>query len=234
MRMLWWLPTALIVGLMTLGAGGAYLRMLAPGPGFRMFGLGILIAATSALVMSGAAALATARGWSWRGDAVRGAAVPVGISVLLLLLIATGGSHPIHDVSTDPELAFPPAIMELRPPEDHAAVLATQAQRYPDVVPLVLAELQTAAVFAAALQTAQGMPGWSVTSSDPASGRIDAVAESRIFHFADDVAIVVEPGPDGGSLVQVRSRSRIGESDLGANAARIRAYLAALQDAAGA
>ncbi len=232
MRLLWWLPTAAILGLMALGAGGASLRLLGPGPGFRLFGLGIVIAATSALLLSAAGALASARGSSWRGDAIRGAALPVIISVILLVLIATGGSHPIHNVTTDRSIGFAPEILELRPGEDLVAALEQQAESYPDIAPLELPLLARGEAFQIALQAAHDMPGWVVTASDPKWGRIYATAESRIFHFVDDVSILVEHRTLGGSLVQMRSRSRIGQSDLGANAARIRAYQAAVREAA--
>ena len=232
MRLLWWLPTAAILGLMALGAGGASLRLLGPGPGFRLFGLGIVIAATFALLLSAAGALASARGFSWRGDAIRGAALPVIISVILLVLIATGGSHPIHNVTTDRSIGFPPEIVALRPGEDLAAALEQQVETYPDIAPLELPLLPREEAFQIALRAANGMPGWAVTSSDPKWGRIYATAESRVFHFVDDVSILVEHRTLGGSLVQMRSRSRIGQSDLGANAARIRAYQAAVREAA--
>jgi uncharacterized protein (DUF1499 family) len=74
------------------------------------------------------------------------------------------------------------------------------------------------------------MPGWIVTNADLDSGRIEATATSRIFHFVDDVVIRVRP--DGaGSRVDLRSRSRVGQSDLGANAERIRAFCAELAKA---
>ena len=232
MRLLWWLPTAAILGLMAVGAGGASLRLLEPGPGFRLFGLGIVIAATSALLLSGAGALASARGSSWRGDAVRGAALPVLVSLILLVLIATGGSHPIHDVATDRSIGFAPEIVELRPGEDQVAALEQQAETYPDIAPLELPLLDRAEAFQVALLAARNMPGWAVTANDPKWGRIYATAESRVFHFVDDVSILVEQRTLGGSLVQMRSRSRIGQSDLGANAARIRAYQDAVRETA--
>lgn len=231
MRVLWWLPSAAIVGLMLVGAGGAWLRLLEPGPGFRLFGLGILVAATSALLLSAAAALATARGRAWRSDAVRAAALPVGISVVLLVLILSGGSHPIHDVTTDPTLEFPAEIAQLREPEDRASVLAQQAELYPDIAPLELVGRSRGEALSLAREVAEEM--WSVTSVDPQAGRILAIAESRIFHFVDDVVVAVEGEPGRDARVQVRSRSRIGQSDLGANAERIRAYLAAVRARAG-
>ena len=52
---------------------------------------------------------------------------------------------------------------------------------------------------------------------------------STFFRFKDDVVVRVRPAPDGGSLVDMRSISRVGGSDVGMNAKRIRAFLADLQ-----
>jgi uncharacterized protein (DUF1499 family) len=81
-------------------------------------------------------------------------------------------------------------------------------------------------VFAEALAVAEAL-GWEVTSQDAASGEIQAVATTRIFRFKDDVTITVGRGA-GGSTINVRSRSRIGKGDLGANARRIRLFQAEL------
>jgi uncharacterized protein (DUF1499 family) len=84
--------------------------------------------------------------------------------------------------------------------------------------------------FARAKAVAERTPGWNVTNADSESGRIEATATSKLFHFVDDVVIRVRP--DGaGSRVDLRSRSRVGQSDLGANAARIRAFEAELAKA---
>ena len=47
---------------------------------------------------------------------------------------------------------------------------------------------------------------------------------TRIFRFVDDVVVRVRPAEGGGAIVDVRSKSRDGRGDLGANAARIRAF----------
>ena len=72
------------------------------------------------------------------------------------------------------------------------------------------------------------MPGWTITAVDPEKGLIEAVSVSRVFGFADDVVVRIRPEGTG-SRVDVRSKSRDGQGDLGANAARIRAYVAALE-----
>ncbi|MBV9687983.1 MAG: DUF1499 domain-containing protein, partial [Alphaproteobacteria bacterium] len=67
---------------------------------------------------------------------------------------------------------------------------------------------------------------------DPAAGRIEASDRSRWFGFTDD--IVVRIGASGsGSRIDVRSSSRLGRSDFGVNAARVRAYLTELRQTAG-
>ncbi len=71
--------------------------------------------------------------------------------------------------------------------------------------------------------------GWEIAKSDPQAGQIEATDTTRFFRFKDDVVIRVRPGPEGGSLVDMRSISRVGGSDVGVNAERVRAFLADLQ-----
>jgi hypothetical protein len=74
--------------------------------------------------------------------------------------------------------------------------------------------------------------GWEVAAVDPAAGTLEAVATTRFFRFKDNVVVRVRPAPGGGgSLVDMRSISRVGGSDVGANAARIRSFLADLRAA---
>lgn len=101
---------------------------------------------------------------------------------------------------------------------------------YPDLVPLTL-DLPPNAAYAAALAAARAMPLWQVVSEDPAAGRIAALASTPRLKFVDDVEIVVEPAGTG-SRVHMRSASRVGVTDFGANARRVRAYLARLATSA--
>ncbi len=68
----------------------------------------------------------------------------------------------------------------------------------------------------------------------PVEATIEATATSGTFRFVDDIVIRIQ-GPDGAdaahSMVDIRSKSRDGQSDLGANAARIRAFIEALNQA---
>jgi hypothetical protein len=75
--------------------------------------------------------------------------------------------------------------------------------------------------------------GWDIALAKPDEGRLEAVDTVSLFQFKDDVVIRVQPGPGGlTSEVDVRSVSRIGRSDLGVNAKRIRSFLNDLQAAA--
>jgi uncharacterized protein (DUF1499 family) len=64
---------------------------------------------------------------------------------------------------------------------------------------------------------------WEIVAADSTSGRIEATATTRWFGFKDDVVVRIRAEADG-SRVDVRSVSRVGRSDVGANAARIADY----------
>ena len=140
---------------------------------------------------------------------------------------------PIHDITTD--MDNPPAFvaaLKLRPKDSNTVayegpdLAGKQRAAYPDIAP-VKAKLAPAEAFKRALDAANAMPGWTVVDSDPAAGRIEANETSRWFRFTDDVVIRV--AADGaGSRIDVRSVSRVGRSDFGVNAGRVRAYTAAL------
>ena len=100
------------------------------------------------------------------------------------------------------------------------------SEPYSDLAPLIL-DLPPNAAYAAALAAARAMPLWQVVSEDPGVGRIIACATTPRMKFVDDVEITVEPAGSG-CRIHVRSASRVGLTDFGANARRIRAYLARL------
>lgn len=100
------------------------------------------------------------------------------------------------------------------------------AEPYPDLAPLAL-DLPPNAAYAAALSAARAMPLWQVVTDEPRAGRIVACATTPRMKFVDDVEITVEPAGSG-SRIRVRSASRVGLTDFGTNARRIRAYLARL------
>ncbi len=143
---------------------------------------------------------------------------------------------PIHDITTDSE--NPPkfkAVLPLRAGARNSAVYGgagiaiQQLRAYPDIAAAVLV-LSPAQAFERALATARDM-GWTVVEADKAAGRIEATDRTLWFGFFDDVVIRITPAAGSGSRVDVRSLSRVGSSDLGTNAKRIRAFLARLKQA---
>ena len=149
----------------------------------------------------------------------------------------------IHDVSTD--LADPPAFQTLALRTDNLDNIPgaddkdmrglTPLQRwavvhqkdYGDIrsvrsnepVPMVIAKAERLAK----------ARGWDVAVSLPEEGRFEATETSAFFQFKDDVVLRVRPSETGeGSIVDMRSVSRVGISDLGMNAKRVRSFLADL------
>ncbi len=104
---------------------------------------------------------------------------------------------------------------------------AVQHTWYPDIRPLQAQGVAPDRAFGAALASARAM-GWRIAAADPATRHIEATATTRWFGFKDDVAIDVTAAGDG-SVVNVRSMSRLGLSDVGTNARRVRTYLARLE-----
>ena len=110
-----------------------------------------------------------------------------------------------------------------------------ETPQYPDIQPQRF-NRPMKEVFDAALAVAKDS-GWEIRLTEaasgelaqgtPAQGTIEATATTRLFKFKDDVTITVT-NEGGASVVNVRSKSRIGKGDLGTNARRIRAFQAEL------
>lgn len=138
---------------------------------------------------------------------------------------------PIHDITTD--LKDPPryrAVLSLRGARDNSAEYGGEAvarqQRdadiYDDIRPLVVM-MPVERTTEVAAEVA-GELGWRILVVAPGRGHLEAVDRSLLLGLSDDVVVRVRP-EDEGSRVDVRSSSRVGRTDLGANAARIREFL---------
>jgi hypothetical protein len=135
----------------------------------------------------------------------------------------------IHDITTD--TLHPPqfvAILPLRKdapnPSDYGGTLVAEQQKkaYADLRTEVL-DSPSSQAFERALAAARAM-GWRIVAADPAQGRIEACATTFWFGFVDDIVIRTAAAGER-TLVDVRSVSRVGKSDVGTNAKRIRNYL---------
>jgi uncharacterized protein (DUF1499 family) len=231
-RARWVAGAALVITVVAVGL------LLASGPGTRMgwwnfrkgfqlmqwgayAGLLGLVLGLAGLVMSGAramAAVAVVLGlaaflppWSFRRHAM---AVP-----------------PIHDISTDTD--DPPLFVALaeRPGATNSStyggpdIARQQKNAYPDLAPIVVPDPPPRAF--AKVQEAVRSLGWEVAATDEQAGRVEATDTTMFFGFKDDVVIRIRP-EGAGSRVDVRSLSRVGRSDVGANARRIRRFRTAL------
>lgn len=141
----------------------------------------------------------------------------------------------IHDISTD--TVNPPAFVDvlprrrwaLNPPEyDGPAVAALQQEAYADIQPLVVPSARDR-VHETARQV-MVEEGWEIVGDSRRDGRLEAIAITPWLRFRDDVVVRLTDEADG-TRVDVRSKSRVGRSDLGTNARRVRRYLARLTEA---
>lgn len=140
----------------------------------------------------------------------------------------------INDISTDlrdlPSFSRSRSALDARgglvPPDSDMATREQQRRAYPETVPVVL-ELGPEETYALILQAAQQMK-WRIVDRAPPSvrsgaGRVDAVDRTAIMRFSDDITIRIRPLANQ-TRVDIRSVSRVGKHDFGANAARIRAF----------
>ncbi len=144
------------------------------------------------------------------------------------------GIPPIHDITTD--TANPPQFVDVLPlrgpgtnpveygtsqnmtPERQAEL---QANAYPDIQPVII-NAPESEVFQRALDAVESL-GWELVAQVPEEGRIEATDTTFWFRFKDDVVIRIRAEEEG-TRVDARSTSRVGVSDVGKNAERLRAF----------
>jgi uncharacterized protein (DUF1499 family) len=204
---------------------------IAPMQAFRIF----FHALPLGMLLGAAAAAAMIAGWlsrrrRWLKHAAVAAAAGLLPAAAAVALMGPGAfmRPPIHDITTDPD--DPPlfvAVHELRVPGENsldyggAELAGTQRAAYPDLIPLSTA-LDRDAAHDRALSVVDDL-GWNLIAEERSTGRIEAFERSRLFGFIDDVVIRVRASGDG-AHIDLRSASRVGIGDLGANADRIRRF----------
>lgn len=228
-RLAWFSLAVLLLAVLSFRAGEPSIEGLAP-----------IVAAYALVLLALLLALgAFARIWQ---AGHRGAGMAAGAFLLSLLLLAPAGyvgfrlvTRPaLTDVSTDvddpPVFSRSRVALEARggrvPPDVSAERRRVQRRAYPKAVPIVL-EIPAEMAFEIARCAAVAL-GWRVLEASrpggrSGAGRIEAVAQGRVLRFSEDITIRVRPRADG-SRIDIRSASRIGSHDLGANAARIAAF----------
>ena len=227
--------------IITLFAGVlALLLLLASGPLYQAQILGLMnafLAMRIALIV-GAVAIVLALiqvvfmrktiSWPVTGIAVLCAAVAIFMPLSMMNKVKS--VPPIHDVTTD--LVNPPkfvAILALRADASNPAayqgenIASQQRTAYPELQTQTYQQT-TEQVFDAALTTVKDM-GLKVVTSDKTLGLIEAYDTTTWFGFVDDVVIRIQSAEQM-TMLDARSKSRVGMSDLGKNAERLNALIA--------
>lgn len=218
------LATASLLFLL-FGTAGARFDVFSYQIGLLMFSLAGLLS----FISISASALFTRRAKSaqQRRQLSNAAIIALPAIVFFSFSIFQGAGAPlIHDVSTDTQ--NPPIFIKaptLRQPGDNSlqyktANIPLQQQAYPAlktlISPLSVAESQRKAY-----KIASEM-GWLVYYQH--EGHIEAQAGSFWFGFIDDISIRIQ-ATSSGSKIDLRSASRVGKGDLGANAKRLMAFI---------
>jgi uncharacterized protein (DUF1499 family) len=241
---------AMLGGLAVLAAG--------PGTRFGLWdfrvGLGIIQLAAIPLLVAAVAALLTLGLAIWKARrlaplAAAGLLLAGGAAVVPLQMKAAADANPfIHDITTD--FVSPPAIVaasaasRMNPvdylggdavpgAEDGLTVSEAQKRAFPDITAVEVAvDLATVAERAEGVIAAMGMEILNGAPAAPGSVdrlEIEAVATTLWFGFKDDFVVRLTKQPGGVTRVDTRSKSRVGVSDLGANAARTRQFMKELK-----
>ena len=219
------------------GAAGLVLLPLgALGTKFGLWDYTIGIVMVMLAFLSSLVPLALFLGFGWhagyrseRPALLAGMAMGLVPLVLAIYLFGSSSGAPIiHDISTD--TSRPPefqTIAGLREADDNSLqysekVAAQQRLAYPDTTSIE-SSLSAEQAFARSLQLASEL-GWEIVDSDTRDNYIEAVATTYWFGFNDDIVIRIE-ATSTGSVIDLRSASRVGQGDLGANAERIGIFI---------
>lgn len=156
-------------------------------------------------------------------------------SVLLVVLLVIGGMNMkplINDITTDFE--NPPQFMYLqakRPKANYTYDIKMQSKQeegYEDIHPLPL-KGEPIELIKKIISIITTNTQWEIVSVNEHQFRIESVATTKVLRFKDD--IVLELRPQEGEIVELhmRSKSRLGKGDLGANAKRIKSFFGLVQ-----
>ncbi|WP_352259828.1 DUF1499 domain-containing protein [Psychrobacter sp. TB55-MNA-CIBAN-0194] len=161
----------------------------------------------------------------------------IAIALPLGMMTTAKNVPPIHDISTD--VVNPPQFAAIAPlradapnPVEYAGAEAAEQQRtaYPDLQTLTYSQSKSELV-EASKQAIENL-GWELINTDADKGIVEATETTAWFGFKDDVVVRVTDN-DSERLVDIRSKSRIGKSDLGKNAARIHSFIEELDKVLG-
>jgi uncharacterized protein (DUF1499 family) len=220
------------VFLLVVGPLLAFLGVLPGFAGFITFALGALVGFVGVV----AGIIRALRGQPKVGMVAVG--IGLGAIVVVLFPALSAGNFPrINDISTDLEdvPAFTQAGSlpdnkgrDMSYPADFKPIVR---EGYPKLKPLSVTAPPDE-VFEKAVALAKEQPHWQLTATDAQARTFEGVVETGIFRFRDDFVVRVRPDGEA-TRVDMRSKSRVGKGDLGANAKRIEHFFQGLAARAG-
>ncbi len=217
-------PSCALAGLL-----GIHIGVVPPMGGYIFFLIGLL-AALLAVITGAVGFFQTWKDDDDRGRFASGLGLIMGMVMISLSLVGAGdggGSPAINDITTDlddpPEFASSNDVADyagrdMSYPADFAPVVR---EHYPDLSPIALRTDEHSA-YEKSIEAAEKL-GWQIVHRDPDALTFDAQAMTKLFKFVDDITIRVRSRGDE-SIVDIRSKSRVGKGDVGANAMRIRSF----------
>ncbi len=201
----------------------AHFEIVSPMIGFAILAIGLLDAVIA--LVTGAISLLGGKQAN-RGPALGGIIAAMLVLGPILLSASRGSGLPrINDITTDTvkppkftqalrldgnkdrDMSYPPEFAE------------QQLSGYGKIEPLLLS-MDPGEAFARVYEAAKAVESWEITLADPGKLVIEGIDTTWLFRFKDDFVIEIRPAADG-SAVHMRSKSRDGKGDVGANAQRI-------------
>ncbi|WP_338519752.1 DUF1499 domain-containing protein [Alteromonas gracilis] len=229
--------------LIALASIVGFLMVVLPGPLYQYAGVSLSTAFTSlrfGVYVGGAAivliilqVLINRKNVSWGSTFVYALLAIIAVAMPVSMMSKAGAVPPIHDITTD--VTNPPEFVAIAPLREGAPnpvsyeggeVTKQQLEAYPEIKTQLLPQ-EIDNVFAASEKAIDAL-GWERVTQGALPNTLEATDTTTWFGFKDDVVIRLTAKNDD-TLVDVRSKSRVGKSDLGKNAERINAFMAELR-----
>jgi len=220
-----------------------FLMVVLPGPLYQYAGVNLGTAFTSlrfgvyvggaSLILIILQVLVNRKNIKWGSTLVYSVLALIAVAMPVSMMSKAGSVPPIHDITTD--VTNPPEFVAIAPLREGAPnpvsyqggeVTKQQIEAYPEIKTQLMAQ-SIDEVYVAAEQAIEAL-GWERVSEGALPNTLEATDTTAWFGFKDDVVIRLTPKGTN-TLVDVRSKSRVGKSDLGKNAERIMTFMAELR-----
>lgn len=229
--------------LIALASIVGFLMVVLPGPLYQFAGVSLGTAFTSlrfgvyvggaALILIALQVLINRKNVSWGSTVAYAVLALIAVAMPVSMMSKASTVPPIHDITTD--VTNPPAFVAIAPLREGAPndinyaggeITKQQLEAYPEIKTQLLPQ-PVNEVYAGAQKAIDAL-GWEPVMDGALPNTLEATDTTTWFGFKDDVVIRLTAKGDN-TLVDVRSKSRVGKSDLGKNAERINTFLAELR-----